>query len=350
MALEILENVPLAPLTTLKVGGPARYFGAAKSEDDVTEALSFADGKGLDVFVLGGGSNILVSDAGFDGLVLQIVLKGISTDEVEGAWLRLTVGAGEDWDAFVDHCVSNNCAGVECLSGIPGFVGGTPVQNVGAYGQDVSETIVSVRCLDRQTRKFVELTNEQCGFEYRKSIFNSTDRDRYIVLSVAFDLKQGGEPKIVYKDLLDHFAGREPTLRETREAVLKIRRSKSMVIDPDDPNSRSAGSFFKNPIVPESVLSRIAEKSMIQNVPHFRVNEAEVKIPAAWLIENAGFSKGYVHGNAGISSNHSLAIINRGHATAGDVVSLKTLVQQTVEDRFGIVLVPEPIFVGFGDE
>jgi UDP-N-acetylmuramate dehydrogenase len=342
MAIEIRENVPLAPLTTLRVGGAARYFAFARSEADVVEAFDLAARDNHEVFVLGGGSNILVSDDGFPGLVIHINLEGVSRDGTV-----VTVAAGEDWDPFVAFCVQNDLAGVECLSGIPGFVGGTPVQNVGAYGQDVSETIVSVRCFDRSKNEFVDLANKDCGFGYRTSIFNTTERDRYVVLSVTYELTPNGRPKIEYKDLRDHFGKREPTLAEVREAVLKIRRSKSMVIDPDDPNSRSAGSFFKNPIIPNSFLSDIEERLVIQNVPHFRVNDTEVKIPAAWLIENAGFFKGYMHGNAGISANHSLAIINRGGAAAAEIISLKNEIQDAVRKRFGIELQPEPVFVGF---
>ncbi|MFL6466549.1 MAG: UDP-N-acetylmuramate dehydrogenase [Pyrinomonadaceae bacterium] len=341
MSLDILENIPLAPLTTLKVGGPARCFAQARSERDVVDAFEFADSNNLNVFVLGGGSNILVSDEGFDGLVLQIALRGIEQNDV------IIAAAGEDWDEFVAFCVQNDLAGVECLSGIPGSVGGTPVQNVGAYGQEVSESIVSVRCFDRSSHEIVELSNKDCGFEYRKSIFNSYSRDRYVVLSVAFDLVHRGKARVAYKDIREYFDGREPTLFEVREAVLKIRGAKSMVIDGADPNSRSAGSFFKNPVVQATVLTQIADKLMIPTVPHFRFNDTEVKIPAAWLIENAGFSKGYVHGNAGISSNHSLAIINRGGASAKEIISLKNEIQSAVGEKFDIELQTEPVFVGF---
>ena len=339
-SLNIQENVSLEPLTTLKIGGNARYFVRATSEDEVVAALEFAESKGLPVFILGGGSNVLIADSGFEGVVLQIALKSISTDG-SGA---VTAQAGEDWDAFVSHCVDHDLAGVETLSGIPGFVGGTPVQNVGAYGQEVAETIVSVRCYDRQKREFVELSNADCGFTYRTSIFNSTMRDRYIVLSVTFALEKGGTPKIVYKDLFEHFGERQPTLSEVREAVLQIRRSKSMVIDADDPNSRSAGSFFKNPIVTKEKLTALqAEHGSVLSFPFGE----SVKIPAAWLIENAGFHKGFALGNAGLSSKHTLAVINRGGASAADILSLKDEIQAAVSAKFSIELYPEPVFVGF---
>lgn len=337
-SLDIQKDIPLAPLTTLKIGGRARLFVVARDEEQVAEAVKFAKDNGLDLFVLGGGSNALVSDKGFDGLVLQIALKGISETDT------ITVAAGEDWDEFVAYCVKNDLAGVECLSGIPGFAGGTPVQNVGAYGQEVSETIVSVRCFDRKTDEFVTLSNADCGFSYRTSVFNSTERDRYIVLNVTFKLQKGGEAKIVYKDLKEHFSDKRPSLAEVREAVLKIRRAKSMVIDASDPNSKSAGSFFKNPVVERSKFDEI--RAAYENAPSFDFGD-KVKIPAAWLIENAGFHKGFASGNAGISTNHTLALINRGGASAEELLSLKDDIQSGVEAKFGIMLQPEPVFVGF---
>lgn len=336
--------MPLGPLTTLKIGGPARFFVIAENETQIGEAFAFAEKESLDIFVLGGGSNVLISDNGFDGLVLQMALRGVSKRIENESAVSVSANAGEDWDNFVAYCVRDDLAGVECLSGIPGFVGGTPVQNVGAYGQEVSETIVSVRCFDRRTNDFVTLTKADCGFAYRTSIFNSTELDRYIVLSLTFTLRKGGEPKVVYKDLVDYFAGRQASLREVRDGVLKIRRSKSMVIETDDPNSKSAGSFFKNPIVETSELERL--RAANGNVPFFEFGE-KVKIPAAWLIENAGFCRGFALGNAGISTNHTLALINRGGATADEIVTLKNRIQDGVAAKFGIVLQPEPVFVGF---
>ncbi|MBK8464611.1 MAG: UDP-N-acetylmuramate dehydrogenase [Chloracidobacterium sp.] len=345
--LEIQKDVPLAPLTTLKIGGNARFFVVAQDETQVAEAFAFAEKESLDIFVLGGGSNVLISDTGFDGLVIHIGLRGVVSEPpaVEAGNIKLlTAQAGEDWDNFVAYCVEHDLAGVECLSGIPGFVGGTPVQNVGAYGQEVSETIVSVRCFDQKTKEFGTLTNADCGFAYRTSIFNSTDRDRYIVLSVTFALRHGGEPKIAYKDLKEHFGETRPSLGKVRDAVLQIRRSKSMVINPDDPNSKSAGSFFKNPVVEKSKLRELL--ALNENVPSFAFGN-KVKIPAAWLIENAGFHKGFAIGNAGISSKHTLALINRGNASAEELVLLKNEIQEMVESKFGIALQPEPVFVGF---
>ena len=350
-------NVPCAQFTTLKIGGPARFFVRAGTEDEVRKAFDFAGERDLPVFILGGGSNVLIADAGFDGLVLQIAI-GSSEFRVSSSELGMdlnsepgirnselvTAGAGEDWDTFVEHCVADDLAGIECLSGIPGFVGGTPVQNVGAYGQEVSETIVSVRCFDRHAKEIVTLANADCGFSYRRSIFNSSERDRFVVLSVTFALVKGGMPKVSYKDLLEQFGERQPSLREVRDTVLRIRRSKSMVIDEGDPNSQSAGSFFKNPIISRGYLGEL--RSKYERIPFFEFGEA-VKIPAAWLIENAGFQKGFALGNAGISSNHTLAIINRGGASAAEILLLKAEIQQAVEAKFGISLRPEPVFVGF---
>jgi len=358
--LHIQEDVPLAPLTTLKIGGNARYFVRAETEGQVAEAVKFANKNSLKLFVLGGGSNVLISDDGFDGVVLQIGLSGIHSSKFQvpgsnfnpvpnlelGTWNPelLTVGAGDDWDAFVAHCVENNLAGVECLSGIPGLVGGTPVQNVGAYGQEVAETIVEVRCFDRVRQEIITLSNSECGFTYRTSIFNSSQRDRFIVLNVSFCLQRFGAPKVAYKDLIEHFGDKAPTLLDVRESVLAIRRKKSMVIDRDDPNSRSAGSFFKNPVVTRAEFEKI--RTSHENVPYFEFGTM-VKIPAAWLIENAGFGKGFAMGQAGISSKHTLALINRGDASAEEIVVLKDRIQAEVAAKFGIALQPEPVFIGF---
>jgi UDP-N-acetylmuramate dehydrogenase len=348
MALQIEENISLAEYTTLKIGGKARFFVWVNHENEIIEALRFADENDREVFVLGGGSNILIADEGFDGLVLHIALKGISVEHKENKSL-VTAKAGEDWDDFCKFCVGENLQGVECLSGIPGFVGGTPVQNVGAYGQEVSETIVSVRVYDRTENRAKELSNADCGFAYRTSIFNTVEKNRYVVLAATFRLEQNGAPKIVYRDLREIFGEKLPTLQETRAAILKIRAAKSMVINAADPNSQSAGSFFKNPMVSRSQFSEIekrAGKSGIETIPYFKTDENYLKIPAAWLIENSGFQKGYRSGNAGISTNHTLAIVNFGNATAKEILELKNEIQAKVKKIFGIELKPEPIFVG----
>lgn len=345
--LKIQKNIPLGPLTTLKVGGLARFFVEANSEDEVVDAVHWAKQNKQKLFVLGGGSNLLISDEGFDGLVLKISLKGI-TEDIVGGVHYITVQAGEDWDQFVARCVAKNLQGIECLSGIPGTVGGTPVQNVGAYGQEVSETITSVRVLDRQSGEIFEMPTSDCGFAYRTSIFNTTHRDKYIVLAVTFRLNPDGAPKIVYADLKNLFGDKQPTLSETRNAVVKIRAAKSMVIDPNDPNSRSAGSFFKNPIVTKEKFDEIvdiAKRMGVENVPSYPVDSLHVKIPAAWLIEKAGFQKGYRKGNAGISTNHTLALINLGNAKAEDILDLKAEIETKVIQVFGVSLMMEPILV-----
>ncbi|MBA2605573.1 MAG: UDP-N-acetylmuramate dehydrogenase [Acidobacteria bacterium] len=352
MNLAIRENVSLAEFTTIKIGGKARFFCSARTEDEVCEAVQFAELNSLKIFILGGGSNILIADEGFDGLVLQIALKGISTFAKKDGTIFITAGAGEDWDEFVAFCVEKKFAGVECLSGIPGLVGGTPVQNVGAYGQEVSETIVSVRCFDRKAKKFVELLNNQCGFAYRTSIFNTTQKNRFIVLSVIFKLQQNGNPKILYRDLQNYFKDKKPSLQETRQGVIAIRSAKSMVIDERDENSKSVGSFFKNPIVSLAKFNEIKNEAKnlkvieaTERVPNYQVDDQNVKIPAAWLIEKSGFYKGFQFGRVGLSTNHTLAIVNLGNGTAQDVLDLKVLIQTKVKEKFAIELQPEPVFV-----
>lgn len=343
----IRENVRLAPYTTLRIGGIARYFADIDHEEQLREALSFAQGRKLPVFVLGSGSNVLFADIGFAGLILHPVNKGSTFHKPKNGAVLVTAAAGEDWDKLVQQCVARDLAGLECLSGIPGLVGATPIQNVGAYGQEVSDTIVSVRVFDRQMNQVVAMTNEECQFSYRASIFNTTERDRYIVLAVTYKLKLRGEPTLHYADLQKHFAQHKqpPTLPEVREAILAIRRSKGMVIVPNDPDCQSVGSFFKNPIVTAEKFAQI-EAAASAAVPRFPAAHEQVKIPAAWLIEQAGFHKGYERGRVGISSKHTLALINRSNATASELVALVTQIQQQVQARFGLALLPEPVWVG----
>ena len=345
--LTIREHQPLAPLTTFGIGGPARYFAVIDTEQDIPEALAWAEDRGLPLFILGGGSNLLVSDRGFDGLVLQIGLRGVIQDKPLSP--DFMVWAGEPWDKFVDQAIDANCAGIECLAGIPGSTGGTPVQNVGAYGQEVSQTIRQVRVYDRVERSFRWLSNDECGFRYRQSIFNTTARGRYIVTAVVF-LLHYGEPNLSYDDLQKRFEGRgtKPKLREVAEAVRDIRRSKGMLIVSGDPDCRSAGSFFKNPIVTADALPRIAQALSIDatTIPHWPAADGQIKLPAAWLLEHAGFTKGFTDGAAGISSRHTLALINRGNATFADIERLQNRIIATVRDRFGITLEREPVLVG----
>jgi UDP-N-acetylmuramate dehydrogenase len=354
------ENKPLAPFTTFGIGGPARWFTEAASEDGVVEAAAWARERGLALFVLGGGSNLLVSDAGFDGLVLRVGLRGIEATVPEQTdQLIYRAAAGEDWDAFVERAVTDNCAGVECLAGIPGTVGGTPVQNVGAYGQEVASVIDRVRVFDLWEHAFVEFPAADCGFAYRRSRFNSVDRGRYIVTRVDYRLTPGGAPTLRYADLEraiaasrpDGWEGREPSLAEVAAVVRRLRQSKGMLLVEADADCRSAGSFFKNPVVAEEQLQHIAAVSG-KEPPRFPAgsgseNLGRVKVPAAWLIEQAGFSKGYALGRAAVSSRHTLALVNLGGATSDEMMALANGISVAVESRFGVHLEMEPVMVGF---
>jgi UDP-N-acetylmuramate dehydrogenase len=359
--MRIEENKPLAPFTTFGIGGPARWFVEAVSEDEIVEATAWARERGLSLFVLGGGSNLLVADRGFDGLVLRVALEGIEAfadgppGDVLGEWVY-RVAAGEDWNRFVQRAVVDNCAGIECLAGIPGTVGGTPVQNVGAYGQEVASAIDQVRAFDLEAKTFVEFSAAECAFAYRRSRFNSTDRGRYIVTRVDFRLRLGGAPTLGYADLQRAIQegradGLEPSLAEVAKVVRRVRAGKGMLLVDGDPDCRSAGSFFKNPVVGEDAFQQIAARSE-KEVPHFPAgpepeNAGRVKLPAAWLIEQAGFAKGYTLGRAAVSSRHTLALVNRGGATAAEVLALATQIADAVESRFRIRLEMEPVLVGF---
>lgn len=349
--MQFLEQVSLAPLTTFHIGGPAAWFAAAATEANIETAVRFAAERKLRLFILGGGSNLLVSDEGFAGLVLHIALRGV---EQNGAMLE--AAAGEDWDALVARSVDAGLAGIECLSGIPGTVGGTPVQNVGAYGQEVSRTIRSVRVFDRQTNEWVVLSNAECGFAYRRSRFNQgPDRDRYIVSQVTYELQQNVPASVNYADLKRHFHEQQiaaPSLRQVRDAVLSIRLGKGMVITPDNPERHSAGSFFKNPVVAESELPRIAAAAhaKLEDMPRYPAGAGpggacEVKLSAAWLLERAGFVKGYRMGAAAVSARHTLALTNQGGATAADILALRDAIQSRVLALFGVRIEPEPVWV-----
>jgi UDP-N-acetylmuramate dehydrogenase len=344
--MEFRQQISLAPFTTFEIGGPARWFAEAVTEADIEAAVDFADARKLRLFVLGGGSNLLVSDAGFDGLVLHIALRGVHHNGD-----TLSAAAGEDWDALVARSVIAGFAGIECLSGIPGTVGGTPVQNVGAYGQEVSHTIHTVRALDRTTRTWMDLDNADCGFSYRRSRFNQgPDRDRFIVSRVVYRLEPNAAAAVTYADLKHYFKSQgvdQPCLQQVREAVLSIRLGKGMVITPDNPERRSAGSFFKNPVVPASQLPHIAAAANLPEaeVPRYPAGVEAVKLPAAWLLERAGFVKGFRMGAAAVSSRHTLALTNNGSATAADITALRDTIQSRVHELFGISLEPEPVWV-----
>jgi UDP-N-acetylmuramate dehydrogenase len=338
------EQVPLAPYTTFGIGGAARWFVEATDEESLVEAVRFAREQDAPLFVLGGGSNLLVSDAGYPGLVVRIALGGIKQ---EGNFFR--AAAGENWDSFVSLAIERGFGGIECLAGIPGTVGGTPVQNVGAYGQQVSETIVAVRVLDVNHLKFSELPTSTCGFEYRRSIFNSIHSDRFIVTRVDYKLRNKAFPFLQYPDLKRYFQGRAgtPTLAEAAAAVREIRHEKGMLLVEGEPDCHSAGSFFKNPVVTQARYDELAAKSS-SPVPCYAASRGLVKIPAAWLVEQAGFAEGFALGAAGISSRHTLALVNRGGATAAEILALHDRVVETVEKKFAIRLEMEPVFLGPG--
>lgn len=346
--LDVRRNVPLAPLSTLGVGGAARFFMRATSTGDVAAAHEWATDSAAGLLVLGGGSNLVVADAGFDGLVLQVALSGLEW-AADGGDCLVVAGAGESWDGVVATVVERDLAGLECLSGIPGTVGGTPVQNVGAYGQEVAQTISHVIAFDRETSETRTLTNTECGFSYRASRFKGQDAGRFIVCGVAFRLR-GGPPVTAYPDVRAQLAleGHEtPTLADVRSAVLAVRRRKGMVIDHEDPDTRGVGSFFVNPVVTAERYERLLGEVGRDAARGFVLQNGDVKVPAAWLIECAGFSRGQRSGAVGLSSKHPLAIINRGGASARDVVRLAATIKRRVAVRCGVWLQPEPVFVGF---
>jgi UDP-N-acetylmuramate dehydrogenase len=345
------RGVPLAPFTTLGIGGPAKFFTRVTNVDELREAVSWAEREKEPLFFLGGGSNLLISDAGFEGLVVKLDLRGITVIDFDQRAAHIKVAAGEPWDGVVSFAVDRAWAGIECLSGIPGSTGATPIQNVGAYGQEVSETIIRVEALDRTTGRVLWLTNEECRFGYRSSLFKNHQRDRYVVLSVTLRLKPGDEAAVRYPELGKQLAAEGiplDDLRGVRAVVLAIRRRKGMVIDPSDPDTRSDGSFFMNPIIPAAELQAFLARAGDGPVPHFPSGD-EVKLSAAWLIDHAGFHAGFVHGNVGLSTKHALAVINRGGGTAAEVLELVKLVQDGVREKFGVEINPEPNFVGFVD-
>ncbi len=342
--MEIQEHVPLAPYTTFGVGGPARWFAHANTEADVAEAVAWAEARDLPLFVLGGGSNLLVPDSGYTGVVLQVDLRGMAKDQP--SFPQFWVGAGEPWDNLVDFAISTNCAGIECLAGIPGSTGGTPVQNVGAYGQEVAQTIQQVRVYDRERHEFRWLSHADCRFRYRESLFNTTARGRYIVTSVEFSLTPGGKPTLTYAELRERFAGKpEPTLGEVAAAVREIRQSKGMLLVDGDPDCRSAGSFFKNPVVSLEQAQGVAAAAglRLEQMRHWPAGDGSMKLPAAWLLEHAGFVKGYGEGQVRISSKHTLALTNRGGAHYVDVLAFQQEIVAGVERKFGVRLEREPV-------
>ncbi|QGZ53039.1 MULTISPECIES: UDP-N-acetylmuramate dehydrogenase [Streptomyces] len=346
-----LHDAPLAPLTTFRLGGPAARLVTATTDDEVIATVREADATSTPLLVIGGGSNLVIGDKGFDGTALRIATTGFVLDGT-----RLELAAGEVWTDAVARTVEAGLAGVECLAGIPGSAGATPIQNVGAYGQEVSATIAEVVAYDRRAEETVTLTGAECAFSYRHSRFKA-DPDRYVVLRVRFALEDadGLSAPVRYAETaraLGVEVGDRVPLATVRETVLKLRAGKGMVLDPEDHDTWSAGSFFTNPILDpdayDAFLARVAERLGADVVPPAfpAGDDGRIKTSAAWLIDKAGFTKGYGHGPARISTKHTLALTNRGEATTEDLLALAREVVAGVRDAFGITLVNEPVTVG----
>lgn len=343
----IASGVPLAPRNSLRVGGAARWFTAASSAGEVAAAHAWSRSRGVPLIVLGGGTNVVVADAGLDALVVAVQPRGLTIQD-DGETLHVTAAAGEPWDAVVEAAVARGGAGLECLSGIPGLTGGTPIQNVGAYGQDVAEVVETVTVFDTVAAAVSQLPASACGFAYRTSRFKVQDAGRFVVCAVTFRLSKGA-PTTTYADVAAALARQgvtHPSVADVRATVIEIRRRKAMVIDEIDPDTRSVGSFFTNPIVTADAAEGVARRAGAAP-PAFPQADGRVKLPAAWLIERAGFARGTRDGAVGLSSRHTLAIVTREGATAADVVRFAGRVVRGVEDRFGVRLRPEPVFLGF---
>jgi UDP-N-acetylmuramate dehydrogenase len=341
------RSVPLAPLTTLGVGGPGRYLLDARSAADVQAVSAWSCDEGLPLFILGGGSNVVIADEGWHGIVARVAIRGVETIG-RGDAVRLRAGAGESWDAFVEQAVGRGLAGLECLSGIPGSVGGTPIQNVGAYGQEVADAIEEVTVCDLARATLETIPAGACGFAYRTSRFKHADAGRYVVCDVTFRLRAGA-PTLTYPDVIAWLRAAglaSPGLADVRTAVIEVRRRKGMVLDAGDADTRSVGSFFTNPIVSPAVRETITEAAGLP-APGYPA-AGGIKVPAAWLIERSGLDRRQRVGGAALSTKHPLAIVNRGGATARDVIVLAIEIKRRVMDRFGVSLRPEPVFVGFG--
>ncbi len=352
--MHIGHDVPLAPLTTLRLGGRAARVAVAESEQDVVDALENARSRSESVFVLGGGSNVVIADEGWPGLVLKVGLSGVQVDG-RGAQGRVYVeaAAGEPWEALVERGVGEGWSGIECLSGIPGLVGATPIQNVGAYGQEVRDTIVQVRALDRTTGAFVDLAPEACAFGYRSSMFRGSQRHVIVRVRFCFEASSLAAP-IRYSELARALGVREgdrvPAVA-VRQAVLGLRASKGMLLDPRDPDAVSVGSFFVNPTLDGAGLASLEAKAAAvlqtgESMPRFAVGPGRWKVPAAWLVERAGFRKGHTAGGVAVSTKHTLALVNRGKGTTRELLALAREIRDGVRARFGVELAAEPVMVG----
>ncbi len=348
--MQELHDAPLAPLTTFRLGGPARRLITATTDDEVIAAVREADDSGTPLLLIGGGSNLVIGDQGFAGTALVVATKGFTLDGT-----RLELAAGEVWTDAVARTVEAGLAGIECLAGIPGSAGATPIQNVGAYGQEVASTITEVVVYDRRTRETVTVPNTECAFSYRHSRFKD-EHERYVVLRVRFELEDAGglSGPVKYAETA-RTLGVEPgdrvPLADARETVLKLRAGKGMVLDPEDHDTWSAGSFFTNPILTDEEFAAFHARVRTRlgadaAPPAYAAGDGHTKTSAAWLIDKAGFTKGYGTGPARISTKHTLALTNRGAATTEDLLTLAREVVTGVRDAFGITLVNEPVTVG----
>lgn len=355
--MDIKKDVILSDYTTIGLGGKAKYFLSCRTVNDIYHALEFAKENKLPVQVLSGGSNVIFQDSGYNGLILKIDLKGIEINEGDNH-VYIKVKSGENWDEFVRMTINKSLSGAECMSGIPGSAGATPIQNVGAYGQEVKDIIRSITAIDRNTLNTIIFNNfnnsKDCGFDYRTSRFKTDDKDKFIITDVTFHFRKNKEPEIKYPELQKYIQSNidfnslltlKDKLTEIRKAVITLRKKKSMITDNSDPNSKSCGSFFMNPVLTEKEFlefkSRVNQDFM--NFPFYKAGN-NYKIPAAWLVEQAGFRKGYIKDGAGISENHSLAIINR-NGTAKDVLLLASDIEKKVFEKFGIELQIEPVII-----
>lgn len=339
---------PLAPLTTLGLGGPAALYGEPHTREQLLAALSWARDQKTDVHILGGGSNLVVADAGVPGLTLRMQTRGITLHD-DGTHVLLTAEAGELWQSVVDCALAHDLAGLECLTGIPGSAGATPIQNVGAYGQEVSDTLLEVEVLERATLQPHTLSRADCGLGYRDSRFKR-EPERFVVVSVTFRLEKHGAPSVRYAELARALAGQQPSLEEVASTVHELRARKSMLLDPDDPNGRSAGSFFKNPIVSTSEAARVKALCVSlgvvaseAEVPSFPAPAGAVKLAAGFLIERAGIAKGLRRGNVGTSGKHALCLVHHGGGSTRELLALAAEIEGTVQQRFGITLEMEPV-------
>lgn len=349
--IQPLEHVPLAPRTTLELGGAAAFLIEVNSVQTLFEGLEWAAARGVKTAVLGSGSNLVVPDEGFDGLVLAMGLKGRRAT-VEADVVVVHAAAGEPWDELVQWAVEHGWSGLECLSGIPGLVGASPVQNVGAYGQEVSDTVRSVQVFDTQQGVLRRLPASECGFGYRDSVFKRTS-GRFIVTEVEFGLRANAVPTLRYGELTNRLAGQAVTVASVRAAVLELRRSKSMVYSKADPNHRSAGSFFMNPVVSAelaaSVVARARSLGVAGPVPSWPASEGQVKLAAGWLIERSGFQKGQRVGAVGLSSAHALALVHHGQGSTRELLAFANSIVAGVEQTFGVRLQREPVLLGHDD-